>query len=218
MMRLRMAVLSIVLICTLAGCWGAQQTSPDAPMAVGGLAPTIEDKDAGLVGVAPGLSLKGYPTIVVTLFPVSDKLEDEGDRKFAAEMTGFFQTELVRRLRDSGLFARVVNATEADYTPAAGEPVLRLQGTITRLGRGSQAARYFAGGFGAGATRAQADMQFVETPGGRVVLVTADRRIASVGFFGGSDRDHLRESFDDMARDLVKFLVRFAKGEGPSKN
>jgi len=46
-------------------------------------------------------------------------------------------------------------------------------------------------------------------------MVTADRRVASAGFFGGADRDHLRESFDDMARDLAKFLVRLSKGEAP---
>ncbi len=49
-------------------------------------------------------------------------------------------------------------------------------------------------------------------------MVTADRRIASVGFFGGGTRDHLRDSFDDMARDLAKFLVRLSKGEAPRKD
>lgn len=60
-------------------------------------------------------------------------------------------------------------------------------------------------------------MRFVETQSGKVVLVTADRRVASMGVFGGDDEDHLRESFDDMARDLPKFLVRLSRGEAPSK-
>ena len=203
------------LAVALAGCWGAMQTSPDAPTAAGGLSPTVKDKDAGLVGLASDFNVKAYETIGVTLFPVTDTLEDEGDRRFAAEMAAFLQTELVRRLRESGVFQRVVNLTEADYKPATGEKVLRLEGSITRLGRGSQAARYFAGAFGAGRTRAQADMRFVESPAGRVVMVTADRRVAQAGFFGGADRDHLRESFDDMARDLARFLVRLSKGETP---
>jgi len=210
---LGLAVLAIVL----AGCWGAMQTSPDAPTGAGGLTPTLKDKDAGLVGMAPGFNVKRYPTIAVARLPVTDRLEDEGDRQFAADMSAFFQTELVRRLRESGLFRRVVNLTETDYKPAAGERALRLEGNITRLGRGSQVARYFAGAFGAGRTRVQADMRFVEAPAGRVVMVTADRRIASVGFFGGSDRDHLRESFDDMARDLAKFLVRLSNGDAPKE-
>ena len=58
----------------------------------------------------------------------------------------------------------------------------------------------------------------MEEPSGRAVMVTADRRIASVGFFGGGTRDHLRDSFDDMARDLAKFLVRLSKGEAPRKD
>src|SRR5438270_763818 len=55
-------------------------------------------------------------------------------------------------------------------------------------------------------------------PSGKVVLATADRRVASIGLFGGDDEDHLRESFDDMARDLAKFLVRLSKGEAPRKD
>src|SRR2546422_71357 len=102
------------------------------------------------------------------------------------------------------------------YKPGA-QPALRLQGAITRLGRGSQVARYFAGLYGAGRARAQADMRFVEASSGRVVMVTADRRVASIGWFGGSDEGHLEESFDDMARDLGKFLVRLSKGEAPGK-
>ncbi len=211
--RLSMAIALLLLV---AGC-GSMRTNPDAPQSAGGLVPTVEDQDVGLVGIAPDFDLKAYSVIGVALFPVTDRLDDEGDRRFAAEMASFFQTELVRRLRVSGLFPRVVNLTETAFTPAPGEKVLRLEGNITRLGRGSQAARYFAGIFGAGQTRAQADMRFVEGADGRAVMVVADRRIASIGLFGGADRDHLRESFDDMARDLAKFLQRLARGEAPRK-
>jgi hypothetical protein len=48
-------------------------------------------------------------------------------------------------------------------------------------------------------------------------MVTADRRVAQMGFFGGDSRDHLKESFDDMARDLAKFLTRLSRGEAPRK-
>ena len=180
LMRAGVAVLSLVV----AGCIGAMQSSPDNPTSAGGLTPNVEDKDAGLVGVAPGFDVGKHKVIVVEKFPVTDPdVKDEGDRRFAAKMEG----------------------------------TLRLQGAITRLGRGSQAARYFAGIYGAGRTRAQADMRFVEIPSERVLLVTADRRVASVGAFGGSDEEHLTESFDDMARDLAKFLVRLSKGEAPRK-
>ncbi len=211
--------LAVLLPLALAGCWGAMRSSPDDPKSAGGLTPTVEDKDLGLVGLAPGFQVNRYPVIAVAPFPVVDPgVNDEGDRRLAAEMTAFLQSELVRRLRESGLFRRVVNLAETPgYRPGSGESALRLEGEITRLGRGSQAARYFAGVFGAGRTRAQADMKFVDAGTGKVMMVAADRRIAQVGMFGGADRDHLRESFDDMARDVARFLVRLSQGQAPAK-
>lgn len=205
----------VFLAAIVAGCVGAQQTSPDNVLSAGGLTPNVKDKDTGLVALAPGFDIKKYKTIAVTLLPVTDRMEDDGDRRFAAEMSTYFQGELVRHLRSSGLFLRVVNSGESEFKPGA-ETTLKVEGAITRLGRGSQAVRYLVG-FGAGAARAQADMKFVEVPSGKVVMVVADRRIATAGQFGGSDREHLRESFDDMARDLARFLVRLSKGEAPKE-
>ncbi len=208
----------IVLVLAFAGC-GSMQSSPDNPTGAGGLTPNVKDKDAGLIALAPGFDINQYKVIVVEQFPVTDRIEDEGDRRFAAKMANTLQLELVRRLRASGLFERVVNTSETEFKPGA-EPALLLQGAITRLGRGSQAARAFAGLYGAGRARAQADMRFVEVGSDRVVMVTADRRISSYApfTFGGSDEEHLEESFDDMARDLAKFLVRLSKGEAPRKD
>jgi hypothetical protein len=207
----------VVLSLAVAGCVGAMQSTPDNPTSAGGLTPNVEDKDAGLVAVAPGFSVSKYKVIVVDRFPVTDpEIKDEGDRRFAAKMAPKLQLELVRRFKESGLFQRVVSTGETEFRPGA-EPALRLQGAITRLGRGSQVARYFAGLYGAGRARAQADMRFVDVSSGRVVIVTADRRIANMGFFGGDDEDLLEESFDDLARDLAKFLVRLSKGEKAGK-
>ena len=209
----------LVLALVLAGC-GATRSSADNPLSAGGLTPNVEDKEAGLVAIAPGFDIKSYATVAVALFPVTDKLEDEGDRRFAAKMAAFLRIELVRRLRESGLFERVVEVNETAYQPGPGEKALKLEGAITRLGRGSQAARAFLGLYGAGRARAQADMRFVEAPSDKVVLVTADRRVASYAplSFGGDDDELIRESFDNMARDLAKFLVRLAKGEAPKKD
>src|SRR5438046_612639 len=144
---------------------------------------------------APGFDLERYKVVAVEPFPGTDATsKDEGDRRFAAQMAGFLHLELVRRLKTSGLFQTVVNTSQTQFKPGA-QPALRLQGAITRLGRGSQVARYFAGLYGAGRARAQADMRFVEASSGRVVMVTADRRIASLGWFGGADGVHLQEAF-----------------------
>lgn len=206
--------MGLVISCVvLAGCFGAYQVAPDNALPTGGLAPTQEDKDAGRVGVAPGFDLKQYRVVVVERFAVvASEVDDEGDQRFADKMTYFYQHELVRRLRESGLFGQVVNVSEGGRPSGAGK-TLTLRGSITRLGRGSQALRYLVG-FGAGSTKAQAEMHFVDESG-RVVIVTADRRMASAGLFGGDDEDFLKESFDDMARDLAKFLVRLSNGEAP---
>lgn len=37
-----------------------------------------------------------------------------------------------------------------------------------------------------------------------------------MGMWGGDSKDHLKESYDDMARDLGKFLTRHARGDVPS--
>ena len=110
-------------------------------------------------------------------------VKDDGDRRTGASMSAFFHSELVRRMRESGLFTRVVNLTETPWQPGA-EKALRLDGRITRLGEGSQAARAFAGLYGAGKARAQSDMVFTDTHTGQPVIVTADRRVAQMGFLG----------------------------------
>jgi hypothetical protein len=100
-------------------------------------------------------------------------VKDEGDRRTAVSMSAFFHSELVRRLRESGLFTRVVNLTETPWQPGA-EKALRLDGRVTRLGEGSQVARHFAGLYGAGKARAQSDMTFTDAQTGRPVIVTAE--------------------------------------------
>ena len=105
-------------------------------------------------------------------------------------------------LRESGLFTRIVNANETDYTPGA-EKTLMLEGEITRLAPGSRALRYFVG-FGAGRSKTQAETRFVDAQSGQPVLVIADRRVAAYGIFGGDSREHLRESFDDTWRAISR--------------
>ena len=157
--------LIVVLSLALGGCIGAMQTTAEAPLGATSLKPTAEDKDAGLVGIASGFQLKDYSVVVVREFKVTEpELNDAEDRKLATEMPSFIQGELVRRLRESGLFTRIVNANETDYTPGA-EKTLMLEGEITRLAPGSRALRYFVG-FGAGRSKAQAETRFVDAQSG----------------------------------------------------
>ena len=208
----------VVLAFVLTGCMehGAIQTGADNPLTVEGLTPSVKDKDAGLVAITPGFEITKYKVMAVEKFPVVDAAVKDGeDRSFADKMTGVLQLELVRRLRDSKLFDQVVNVGDGQYTPGA-QPTLRLQGVITRLGRGDRALRMWFGGYGAGAARTQAEMRFVDVQTGKVVMVTADRRIAKMSRdWGGSSNDMIGEAYDDMARDLGRFLMRLSKGQAP---
>ena len=110
------------------------------------------------------------------------------------------------------LFETVVSG-EGAVPPAPAESLL-MQGKITRLGRGSEAMRFLWGAYGAGQTRAQAEMFLVDARSGEVMVATADRRLSRAG---GGDKFWLKEAFDDMARDLGKFLLRLSEGKAPGR-
>jgi hypothetical protein len=205
--------LPLALSVLLTGCLGAYQARPDAPRAVGALVPNVEDRDAGLVAVAPGFDLKAYRLIAVNRFAITDAtLTADADRGLAQSMTVFLQSELTRRLRESELFERVINLGEGSL-PAG--PALRVDGDVTRLGLGARGFRALTGLYGAGRRRAQLETRFVDVATGRVVMLTAHHRVASAGLLGGEGPDHLREALDHAARDLARFLVRLSRGEAP---
>jgi Domain of unknown function (DUF4410) len=207
------AFASLVILALAGGCYGAYQVSPDESVGAGGLKPTQSDRDAGRVGIAPGFDLNGYRAVAVAKFPVVDPaLKDDDDWRLGEAMSVFLQSEMVRRLRESALFARVVNLSETDFQPGD-DKALRLDGAITRMGEGSQAMRAIFGLYGAGAAKIQAETRIVDMQSGQVVIVTADRRQATMGVWGGDAKDHIKESFDDIARDLTKFLVRLSQGQ-----
>jgi hypothetical protein len=209
-----MRVLAVILVVILTGCNVQQQVRPEAPAGAGGLVPTQEDKDVGRVAVRPGFDLTRYRTVAVELFPVADsETKDEGDRSFALNASVLLQRELVRRIQDTRLFESVVGVSEPGE-PAASPGLLRVQGRITRLGRGSYAARYFGGLYGAGQTRAEAEFFLVDGESGQVGVAAADRRLSRVK---GSDEFLLKMAFDEMARDLGKFLVRLSQGKAPGR-
>jgi hypothetical protein len=191
----------------VSGCMGAMARPPESPAGAGGLTPVTEDPDAGLVGVAGGFELKRYPLFLVDRFTVPASLvKDEEDKKYAALFPVALQSEMVARLRATGLFDRVVNLGETQFSPGD-QPALRLEGTITKLDPGSRALRYMVG-FGAGADKAQAETRLIDVQTGAVMVVTADRREAYFGIFGGDSEDHMREALSDMARDYARFMVR----------
>lgn len=74
--------LVLALSVVLAGCFGACQVTADNPTAAGSLRSTVEDKDAGPVGIASAFEVKSYHAVAVTLLPVTDpSVKDDGDRR-----------------------------------------------------------------------------------------------------------------------------------------
>lgn len=206
----------MVLFAVVLGGCGAHQMTPvqDGPPTVGDLKPEVEDADGGLVGLRPGFSLKGYTAIVLTPLKVSSsEIKDDDDARLAKDMTAYFQSQLLKKLVAAGIFARVIDATASSGLLVDGK-VLRLEGEITKLTEGSQALRYFVG-FGAGAAKAQIETRLVDAQSRRVELVTADRRAAGMGIFGGDGRQFVTESMDQMTDGYVKMLKHLSAGGRP---
>ncbi len=210
---MKKVVLGLFCAAVLAGC-GAHRMSPVAPQAVGDLKPDVEDADGGLVGVRPGFALKTYSAIILTPFTVSRaEIKDDEDARLARDMTAYFQAQLVRKLLAAGIFTKVIDATASAAVPGD-EKVLRLEGDMTKLTEGSQAVRYFVG-FGAGAAKAQIETRLLDVRSRRIELVTADRRAAGMGIFGGDGRQFVTESMDQMAEAYVRLLKRLSDGGRP---
>lgn len=217
----RRLLMTLVLAGTSIGAaaCGAVQTKAHDAVGAGQLQPTVEDRDAGLVGISSSFDVKSYDVIAVDRFSVApEDIKDEDDKQLAASMPAFFQSELVRRLRASGLFGKVINLAETPLQPGT-ERALKLEGTITRLAGGSRALRFWIG-LGAGRSKTQAETRFVDLQNGQIVMVTADRRVGAISEalsldYGGESEGLLKQSFDNMARDLVRFLVRLSRGDAP---
>jgi hypothetical protein len=208
--------LAVAVLILATACYGPYHVTPDESPGAGGLKATLSDHDAGRVGIAPGLDLNAYRVVGVARFPVVDPSVKEGaERQRADAMSSFLQSEIVRRLVQSGLFARVVNLSDAELEPGD-DRALRLEGEITRFDEGSQTLRALLGVYGAGPARIQVETRFVDVQSGAVVIVTADRRQATMGIWGGTSTEHIRNGLDDIARDLARFLVRLSNGQAPS--
>ena len=206
-------VVGLLCVALLAGC-GAHRMSPVAPQTIGDLKPEVEDKDSGLVGVRPDFALKTYSALILMPFKLPPvELKDDEGAQLAKDMIVYLQARLLKNLRAAGIFAKVVDGAAADAA-LGDEKALRLEGDMTELTEGNRALRYLVG-FGAGAAKAQIETRLVDVQTRRVELVTADRRAAAMGVFGGEGRQFLTESMDQMAEGYVKLLKHISGGGKP---
>jgi len=221
----REAWLGIFLLIALsaleAGCGlGAAQQLPVDPVGTGDLKPAQRDPDAGVVTVRSGFELRKYRAIAIVQFPVTDSgVMNKEEVRLLLTMPFYFQTRLVGRLRETRMFTSVEPVKEGTALPTA-DGTLRLEGRITRLAAGDDTSMWvpFSGYSRLGdRMKAQIETSLVDARTGQVMVVTADRREApNPG--NQTAESYVQDSFEAMARDLVKFLERLGKGEAARTN
>ena len=208
-------IVGAVAALLVTGC-GAHRMTPVNPQGVADLKPDVEDADGGFVGVRSDFAPRTYTAIVLTPLKVAEtEVKDEQDARLAKDMAAYFQAQLVRKLEAAKIFARVIDGAASADVPQ-GLRVLRLEGEMPKLTEGSQALRYFVG-FGAGAAKAQIETRLVDVQSRRVEMITADRRAAGMGIFGGDGRQFVTESMDQMADGYVNLLKHLSGGGRPGK-
>jgi hypothetical protein len=221
--RIRRSALVVVALSLASfGCGhlGAAQQVPVNPVGAADLKPSQPDPSAGLVTVRPGFDARQYPAIAILSFPVTDSgVMNKDEARLTVSIPPYFQLQLVQRLRAANAFTRVDLVKEGEPAPTD-EGLLRLEGRITRLASGDDTSMWvpFSGYSRLGdRMKAQIETSLVDARTGQVVAVTADRREAPNSGLQTAE-SYVEESFQAMARDLVMFLERLARGEGARSN
>lgn len=126
---------------------------------------------------------KAYQNIEVETFKVKDGVE------FTSEQIENLMAGVVYALKNTKNFENVtlLSASQTAGTnpaDATQNGTLKIVGEITKYDKGNRAARYFIG-FGAGATKVNANVKFIDTNTGSVVLEKQVDGVVWIGFFGG---------------------------------
>jgi hypothetical protein len=204
-----------------AGCTlGAAQQPPVNPVGAADLKPTRPDPTAGVVAVRSGFDARKYSALAVQSFPVTDSgMMSKEEAQLTVAIPPYFQLQVVQRLRATNAYTRVDLVKEGSAAPT-GEGLLRLEGRITRLAAGDDTSAWvpFSGYTRLGdRMKVQIETSVVDAQTGEVMAVTADRREGPNSGFQTAE-SFVHESFEAMARDLVQFLERLARGEVVSGN
>jgi hypothetical protein len=97
----------VLLSCLWLAACGNVQVKADQPIGTATLKPTVEDKRAGLVGIAPEFTPKAYRRISVEIFTVTDKnIDGDDDKQFAKVMPVYLQAKLMTLVNHSDRVSR----------------------------------------------------------------------------------------------------------------
>ena len=159
--------------------------------------------------VADGFTFTGYDTLFIAPIVCTAKLkEDEHDRlQFAGQQ---LPIKLIHFLQPKGIFPEIV-MDESQIKPGA--RVLKFENTIIDYSKGSGAARYFAGLYGAGQPMIRVEGKLVE---GDKPLFNYEARRSGTSFgarMGGASiggEQIQAEDVHSMMLDLTDFMAAIA--------
>ena len=166
--------------------------------------------------VADGFTFTGYDTLLIAPIVCTAKLkDDEHDRlQFAGQQ---LPIKLIHFLQPKGIFPKIV-MDESQVEPGA--RVLKFENTIIDYSKGSGAARYFAGLYGAGQPMIRVEGKLVE---GDKPLFSYEARRSGTSFgarMGGASiggEQIQAEDVHSMMLDLTDFMAAIA-GKYTAKN
>ena len=160
------------------------------------IAAAVAAAAAGFAPQAASASDKqtAYETVAVAPFTVAEGLDVPADYLTA------LMEEIVGELQQTKKFR---NVRVGDESSASAPRLLRLDGTVTEFDKGSRAARYFVG-FGAGRTKIQAHVKFIDAATGAVVFEDDVDGKVVIGAFGGDSKGATR----GLAKEIAKVTKR----------
>ena len=151
--------------------------------------------------------------IVIQLFSATDADIKEGEKKdetktMQADGPRMLAERLVAKLKDFGGFGEVFSPADGAALPP---DTLVVEGKFVELDPGSRAKRYVAG-FGAGKSAVKVQGT-VKASDGTVLATFEQRRVGTMGAFGGDSLGKLTSDTKSIGEDIARFISDWAKGK-----
>ena len=129
-------------------------------------------------------------------------------KKMQADGPNLLATEFVARLLKLGPYGKVTAAGAEDPVPPE---AIVVEGKFVLIDPGSRAARY-AAGFGAGKSQIAVEGT-VKDGSGKLLAEFAQKRVGSMGAFGGDSLDKMTDDTKRVGEDLASFMGTWARGK-----
>jgi hypothetical protein len=205
-------VIMVFVVILLVGC-GAHRMMPVESVTNEGFS-MVKDRDAGMVYLSPDFNFTGYNTLIVDGQPASSAIEKKGDID-PDEMNLYLVKQLVKHINDTGLFKQVSDDDSLLLNEGLDrEKTLILEPTLSELEPGNRALRYFVG-FGAGAAKAQVEINLRDCNAKQVRYKSSDRQVGFMGGFGGDSKEFLTNFLNKISEGQAAFMKRISEGGKP---